>query len=196
MNVLLATPASYVLPSLYLISLALFSKKFTLPISFHGLISILAFTSNLLLNGLGASLRSLALALAVFLFLMITGILSKTGTFALPISLLALPVLSWVAILPGLFLLGMVSIWKIWRSTSKGYLASIALDTLNAIGAIDALNGRVAKPNLSMLPIPNPNEPPILNIEAQAHKIKVNLNLYLGISVMLVGLLAYYRSFS
>ena len=196
MQILFSTPASYILPSIYLLFLAFFSKKYSIPIIFHALVAVLIFASNLIFNNFGASLRSLGLALIILLFLVASGVLSKTGTFALPISLLALPVLSWVAIFPGLFLLGIVSIWKIWRSTSKGYLASIALDTLNAIGAIDALNGRVAKPNLSMLPIPNPNEPPILNIEAQAHKIKVNLNLYLGISVMLVGLLAYYRSFS
>ena len=194
MNALLASPISYVVPSLYLLSLTLLPKKYSIPGVIHILVALAGLSLNIVFNGLGSSLLSLGLASIIFFALVMTGILSKTGTFALPVSLVALPFLGWIAFLPGLFILGFVSIWKIRKVASTGYIASVALDTLNAIGALDALNGKVAKPNLSMLPIPNSNEEPVLEKEINAQKIKVNLNLYLGMSVMLIGLLAYYKS--
>jgi len=142
MNALFASPASYIIPSLYLLSLTLLFGKYTPPIFIHGLVAIVGLSLNIIFNGFGAGLRSLGLSSIIFLFLILTGILSKSGTFAFPVSLIALPVLSWVAFFPGIFLLGLVSLWKIRKVTSNAYLASIAVDTLDAIGVLDALNGK------------------------------------------------------
>ena len=194
MNALLVSPASYIIPSLYLLSLTLLSKKYTPPIFIHGLVAITGLSLNIIFNGLGAGLRSLGLAFTIFLFLVFTGILSKSGTFVLPVSLVALPVLSWIAFFPGIFLLGLVSLWKIRKVTSNAYLASIAVDTLDAIGVLDALNGKVSKPNIDLLPIPGNSEDDVSEKTKKAKSIKVNLNLYLGVSIMMVGLIAYYKN--
>jgi len=194
MNALLAFPVTYIIPSFYLLFLTLLSKKYSLPIFIHGLVAITGLSLNIIFNGLGAGLRSLGLASTIFLFLVFTGILSKSGTFTIPTVLVALPVLSWVAFFPGIFLLGLVSLWKIRRITSNAYLASIAVDTLDALGALDALNGKISKPRIDLLPIPRNNEDIVSEKTKKANNIKVNLNLYLGLSATVIGLIAYYKS--
>jgi hypothetical protein len=182
--------ASYLIPFFYLSTLAIFLRQRRILWIIHFSIGMLAVLSNIFINGSGAALRTTLLAGVVFILLILSGILSKEGTIILPIALLSLPVMGWVAVIPGFLVAGLVSLWRVKRATNKDYITSVAFDVLSATGISSALSGQIVKPNFGLLPIPNEQSMKSEGSVGKAHRLKINLNAYLAVSVGLVGILA------
>lgn len=192
MSMFLASPVSYLLPSLYLILLVLLAKRYSMPTSIHLGFAVIGLGMNIFINGFWGGMRAFALASIVFLFLVITGLLSRSGTFSIPIALLSLPVMSWVAFLPGLLLATIVSIVGLRKATSNNYIVSVVMNTLVATGALDLFSNQKAKPDLqALLPLPQGSTVgDDLTLSGKASRAKINLNAYLAISVTAVGIFA------
>lgn len=189
MSIFLASPISYLIPSLYLTFLTVFAKRYSPPAIIHLAIASIGLMVNILSNGLWSGVRALGVASLMFVLLVLLGVLSRTGTFAIPVALVSLPVIAWVAFLPGILLAFIVSLVRIARATNKSYLASIAVDTYTAIGAVNLLNNLPPRLNLDILPIPSASKDD-LSIENKVSKIKINFNVYLAVSLIFIGLLA------
>lgn len=193
MSMLLASPLSYLLPSIYLTFLALFAKRYSPPIGIHLGFAIIGLGMNIVLHGFWGGLRSLAMAAVVFLLLVLTGILSGLGTFAISVALVSLPVMAWTAFLPGLIVAIIVSIFGLRKATNNKYLISVVMNTLVATGVMDLLSGQKAKPDLkAIMPLSkDPNDKDPLNKDEKVNKL--NLTAYLAVSVILVGVLAIFK---
>ena len=188
---------SYLAPSLYLLSVAFFSfrskkssdRKSVFAMYEQGLSAIVMFASNAFFNGLFASLRALVLAIVVFLFLLSSRLLSKNGVFSLPIALLALPVMAWIAFLPGFLVVVIVSVVRISRLAGTGYIRNLGIDAALSMGVAEALSGNLAKVSIVNLPIPTAADKKQTGKIGDVHRATINLFFYLGVSVALFGII-------
>lgn len=190
MNAFLAPFASYLIPFFYLSVLVIFLRRRKIPALAHFSVATLAITVNIIVNGSGAALRTSLLAGAIFILLILSGILSREGTIILPIVLLSFPIAGWIAVVPGILLAGIVSLWRVKRATNRDYLTSVAFDILHATGIAGALNGQIVKPDFGLLPIPTEQSMKSAGAVGRAHRLKINLNAYLAASVGATGILA------
>ena len=190
MTTFLAPFTSYLIPFFYLSILVIFLRKRRIPLIMHFSVGMLAILSNIIVNGPGAALRAVLLVGAVFILLILSGILSREGTVIVPITLLSLPVMGWIAIVPGFVLAGLVSLWRLKQVTSKDYLTSVAFDILHATGITSALSGSITKPDFAILPIPTEQSMKSEGPLGRAHQLKINLNAYLAVSFGFMGIFA------
>lgn len=196
MRSLLAPAVAYLAPALYLLvlgfSAAFSNKKSNLKATFstqQNMISLATMiASNIFFNGFYASLRSIALSAFIFIFLLISGILSKSGTFAIPITLVALPIMSWTGILPGFILISILALAKLVKVAGKDYVKAVAIDTVDSVGAPGILSGTSLKISLSNLPVPDEKGLQDQSIAGEAKRVKINYSLYLGVYLALVGI--------
>lgn len=173
---MLAAPICYLIPALFLLAVTPLGRRastagYVVSASAAAVVHIIA-------GGWYSTAVSALLAGAVFVLLVLTGLMSRATTFALPVALVGLPVLAWVALLPGLFAAGAVSAWRLRRAHGAGYLAMLAGETAAAAGVTNATG--LSKPDLSRLPTP----------VTEAERRRMPLAFLLGCSVAAVGLVA------
>jgi len=201
MAYLLASPASYLVPALWLILAACFPKKMsTLPWPAPLLVAFVAAAVNFATNGLVVAIVSLGAAGVLFVLLIFTGLLSRLATFALPISLAGLPLLAWViALSPGLALSAILSVFLLRKAGGDGYVSMIVGETLSSTGILGATGGgslKEMKPDLTRLPLPVEQDEKLTPVEGnetsvvKASRQRVPLVLLLGLSTSVVGFVA------
>ena len=146
--------------------------------------------SNIFFNGFYTSLRSLGLALTIFIFLLLSGILSKSGTFAIPIALSALPITAWAGFLPGFIVISILAVAKLVRVAGTDYVKTLATDTADSLGAPGILSGTSLKVSFGNLPVPDEKGLQDNSPAGEAKRIKINVSLYLGLSLAITGILS------
>ena len=198
MKYFLAPAVAYLAPALYLFVLGLLatrsSKSSSLKATFSTLQNMLFLAtmvaSNIFFNGFYTSLRSIGLALTIFIFLLLSGILSKSGTFAIPIALSALPITAWAGFLPGFIVISILAVAKLVRVAGTDYVKTLATDTADSLGAPGILSGTSLKVSLGNLPVPDEKGLQDNSPAGEAKRIKINVSLYLGLSLAITGILS------
>ena len=186
----LASPISYVLPAIYLLAVALLPKKISLAVSLS--VAGVSVIVNAASNGPWSALISVFVSLLLFVLFVFLGLFSKANTVSIPVALVGLPVLAWVAFIPGLIVAAAVASLLLRREAGPGYLSSVAGETLLATGSLGVISGNTvmpSKPDLSHLPLPSVDSEGD-GLVARTSRVKVNFILYLGLSIALVGLVA------
>lgn len=106
--------------------------------------------ANTVVSGWLTALISLLAAGLMFLLFALTGAVSRSTTVTIIPVLASLPVLGWVALLPGLIVAAAVAAARLRRIAGKGYLNMVTGETLAAMGN---KGGKLAVPDLTRLPM-------------------------------------------
>ena len=193
---LFASPVTYIVPALYLMLLGLFPSHFAkLPFWTHGIVAAVGVIVNIVANGIMVALVAVASSAVLFILLVFLGIMTKTSTVSLSVAAACLPVLAWIAFVPGFVAAGAVSAVRLRQVGGKGYLSAATAETLAASGTLGVATGTAMipeKPDKSRLPIPDSSTLASESAVGKAHRIKIRLPLYLGTGIALAGLLALY----
>lgn len=195
----LAPALAYLAPSLYLFSIAFLSfrgkkspeRKAIFSVQEQGILAVMMLSSNIYFNGIFASLRALIVAFVLFLFLLVSRLLSRNGALSLPIALSSLPLMTWMAFSPGLLLVAIISAVRISRLAGVKYLKDLAIDTAVSMGVLEALNGNPSKVSITDLPIPTAEDKKRQDKIGDVHRSTINLFLYLGLSAAIFGIIAF-----
>lgn len=191
MDSMLASPLCYLVPGLALVAAGTPLSRWLVPSVQFALLATGALI-NLDRSGWQAAALSLAAAGGLLLALVLTGLLSRTATFLIPISLAGLPLHAWAAVVPGFLLAGLVSAVIVRRSAGSGYLSVVVHETLDAAGLLGVTlgTGQVSKPDPARLPTPTEDSVSSDGPVGRAHRQRVRLCAYLGASVLGTGLLS------
>lgn len=149
---LLDNPLSY-LPAVVYLALA----AVTMPRRAKDAVHATGLLAGLLVHGLtvswGSAVFSAVAAAAVWVGLVLFGALSRSTTFAIPIALASLPLLSWIALIPGLLLAAGQAVITLWRLRGVTHLQDLSAGTLNAL-ALGAISVTQLKTPNAALPLP------------------------------------------
>ena len=148
-------------PMIVFIIYAWFPKR--IPAKVFAIVGILLLIWNIITH---TWLQGLWSALAVLLLLTIgitTKLLKRLTLFAFASTAIGIPLTYWWIFIPGLVLALLVATIKLQKTGGKGYLRYISGETMSAIGygSTESTAGLIPKPDLSRLPLPSEENPPL-----------------------------------
>lgn len=149
------SPYLFIIPAIYSVILMMRLPS-RIKLLAAGVAAVLGLCLQAILVSYGSAALSMVVGISVVMLLALLNITGRSTTLLLAISLLALPPGAWIFPFGGLMSAGLVSAIIVWRTRGTDYLRMSTAETLASVGLV---GGSLQKPDLSRLPVEEPNLP-------------------------------------
>lgn len=162
-----------------------------IPLAAVAVATVIGIAVNVAVNGWIPAGVAVAAGLVIIGGMLLLGILTRSSLVILPVLLLSMPVLAWVALIPGYVVAGAVSAYRLRKVAGSGYVSMVAAETISGVGGDPMAQTPLgaSKPDTARIPLVDET---MGEWSASVAAVKVRLSGYLLAGVALTAGLAFF----